>query len=295
MSDVQLPPHRSHTAVPSTDQLSIGKSAGQRSAEIVAGVRAELTPSPVTTALSRLGGRVAARIFMALAGRSQRAGFNFLIARTQGMTELTREFLKTRESKGIMVEVGAGFSPRGIELAQSMPNLEVIEIDLPDVIQEKQKRLKKIQNFTLPSNLTFIEADLGIIPLATVLKNREVDVIAAEGLLPYFTHEQQILITHRFLNSLKPDGALVCDYVPDKSMQEGGETAKWFQRQAGRWIGKVEDAAEATTLLTKAGFERISMSLPSELAKRFPSLPSSVGDYELIAIAYKPKAETKTS
>jgi hypothetical protein len=42
----------SPTALPSSDVLGLGRTSGQRGAEIMAGVRAEITPSPITIALS---------------------------------------------------------------------------------------------------------------------------------------------------------------------------------------------------------------------------------------------------
>jgi len=52
--------------------------------------------------------------------------------------------------------------------------LQVIEIDLPDVIQEKQKRLEK-GGISIPPNILWKSADLGVQPLNAVLEGQLVN------------------------------------------------------------------------------------------------------------------------
>ena len=65
----------SPTATPGGDSFGLGRTPGQRGAEILAGFRAEKLPSPETRALSRMSGRVFARLLLNLADEESKSGF----------------------------------------------------------------------------------------------------------------------------------------------------------------------------------------------------------------------------
>src|SRR5882724_2715982 len=153
----------SPTASPSTDTLGLGTTQGQRGAELVAALKAELTPTPELRALTSFKGRVGAGIVMRLS-HSKRPFMNFLVARPAAFQlEIERSIPKGKSSVKI-VEVAAGLSPRGLNLAKALPNIEIIEVDLPSVVAEKQSRFLKA-NISIPSNLSWRGADLGVAPL----------------------------------------------------------------------------------------------------------------------------------
>lgn len=279
----------SPTAQPSKDVLGLGRTSGQRGAEIMAGVRAEMTPSPVTIALSRTSGRIAVRLMRAMSIGVPVGTLNFLSVRTGGITALLRDAIKDVKSDLCIVELAAGFSPRAIELAQTLPNAEVIEIDLPDVVREKKRRLEKVRTFALPSNLQWREADLGVVPLSQVLKGKTANAVATEGLLPYFTPEKIVDIVRNIRLNLKPGGVLVCDMAWKKGINATGEGARYLSRQAGLFLGAMETPDEGRALFTQAGYENVSAHLPSELAEKF-NLPRPVSDLQFMIIGYNPAA-----
>ena len=129
----------------------------------------------------------------------------------------------------MLIEIAAGFSPRGILLAKEIPDLTVIEIDLPDVVEEKQKRLERGE-IQIPPNISWKSADLGVEPLDQVLDQQQVDVVSAEGLMPYFEYADITRIARQIYQSLKPGGALIADlgYTSPQGAQEASTLVKIF-------------------------------------------------------------------
>jgi O-methyltransferase involved in polyketide biosynthesis len=277
----------SPTAQPSTDVLGLGRTSGQRGAEIMAGIRAEVTPSPITIALSRTSGRIAARLMRAISIGVPPETVNFLSVRTGGMTALVKEAIKDIEDHLLIVELAAGFSPRGMELAQALPNAEVIEVDLPDVIREKKKRIQKVQTLQVPPNLEWREADLGVVPLSQVLTGKFADAIAAEGLLPYFTPEKIVEILRNIRRNLKPNGVLVCDMAWKKGVMAGGEGSRYLSRQAGGFSGAMNSPEEGCKLFVEAGYVDVTFHLPTVLADKY-NLPRPVNDLQFIIVGRNP-------
>jgi O-methyltransferase involved in polyketide biosynthesis len=276
----------SPTAQPSRDVLGLGRTSGQRGAEIMAGIRAEMTPSPVTIGLSRTSGRIVARLMRAISRAVASPGtLNFLSVRTGGITALVREAVKEITDSLCIVELAAGFSPRGVELAQALPHAQVIEVDLPDVIQEKKRRLQKVRSLTLPPNLEWREADLGVVPLSEVLAGKTAHAVAAEGLLPYFPPEKIVDIVKNIRLNLKPGGVLVCDMAWSKGIQAGGEGSRYLSRQAGTFLGAMSSPEEGRSLFEQAGYLNVTSHLPTELAEKH-SLPRPVNDLQFIVVGH---------
>ncbi|MDL1885545.1 class I SAM-dependent methyltransferase, partial [Anaerolineae bacterium CFX8] len=240
-----LPPQPpvSPTAQTSPDALGLGQTSGQRGAEILAGFRAEKYPAPDTLALSRWSGRITARLLMRLT--SSDAPMNF-------------RALAKDESNPVIVEIAAGLSPRGLRLAQELPQAQVIEIDLPDVVRDKQQRLERAKDVTIPPNIQWLTADLGTTPLSKVLDGRQVDVVAAEGLLPYFSHQEITAMTRGVLSSLKPGGKFIADIPRQAGMEEIRQIMGFFSRQAGQLKGTVQTEDQARQLLLDAGYPSVS-------------------------------------
>lgn len=277
----------SPTAQVTTDSLGLGHTSGQRGAEILAGFRAEKYPSPDTLALSRLSGRVIARLLMRLA--SSDAPANFTAARFVIIESLTRRALPANVECPFIVEIAAGMSPRGLSLARKLPHAQIIEVDLPDVIQEKQERLRRAKNLEIPANITWLSADLGVTPLAEVLHGQPVDVVAAEGLLPYFFPREITEITRGVLACLKPGGKFIADTPSRAGMEELKQIMGFFSRQAGRLKGVVSSEAEARQMLLDAGYQSVNVYLATQLAEEF-KLPTPLVDASFFIEAQKATA-----
>lgn len=275
-------PHNSYpTAQPSPDALGLGRTSGQRGAEILAGLRAELLPSPVTQALTRFGGQVTARLIMKM--EKNKASLNFVAARLEGITELVRRSLPQSDHL-VLVDIAAGFSPRGWQLAQKFPQARVIEVDLPDVVRDKQTRLQKAKAVTFPANLEWRDADLGVTPLVDVLDGEKVDVISAEGLNAYFKAEDITRIAAQIRACLKPGGVYISDIPWTTGMHEAMVATRFFSRQAGVYKGVMDSAETMEKLMLNAGYAEAKVYRPSVIAAEI-GLPTPVLDFSFFVVA----------
>lgn len=276
----------SPTAIETPDASGLGRTGGQRTAEIFAGLRAELMPSTETHALSLRSGRMMAKLMMRVARPKV---LNFVPIRLGGFTGLIQQSIAQNIYGDVtIVEMGAGFSPRGLHLARTMPNAIVIEIDLPDVIEEKQKRLSRIPNFTPPANLLWRSADLGVTPLADVLNGEAADVVTAEGLLPYFSLEEITQIGKSVRDCLKPGGKFIADigYMTAQGKQQAGQLVRIFNRQTRTTPGTVTEPETARQLFVDADFSQVQMYSMPEVAQMY-DLPQPAPDVLFFMVGHK--------
>ena len=272
----------------SWDWLRLGHTSGQRAAEIVAGLRAITFPSPEAKGLSSLMGRWFAR-FLSSITRDE------TITKATGgrhlcITRLAQEALAGARQSKVIVELAAGFSGRGLLLARSFPEAQVIEVDLPGVIEAKQNRVRRLVAGHVPANLHWLSADLGEVSLSKLLGKQTVDLVLAEGILPYFPHEQITQIAASIYASLDWQGVMIADLVSNRGWHkiEGQSrvAARLFKRQVGRFRGGVEDEGVARRLFEPAGFERINVYSLQELARTY--LPELiVADVSFLLVAHK--------
>lgn len=272
-------------AHPLYDKSDLGRTSGQRTAEIFAGLRAELSPSPETTALSQTSGRMIARLMMKLAKPEL---FNFVPVRLGGFTRLIEQALPRDGSAALLVDLAAGFSPRGLRLAQAFPFLDVVEVDLPDVVEEKQKRLQRIPNLQLPLNLSWRAADLGKTPLAEVLEGRTANIVSAEGFLPYFSFSDITRIARQVQHSLKPGGTFFADigYLTPEGQRQARGVMQVFRRQTRTTPGTVNDEQTARQLFMDANYKHITIYKMPEIAEIF-NLPTPAPDVLFFIAATK--------
>jgi O-methyltransferase involved in polyketide biosynthesis len=270
------------TAQVTPDAMGLGRTSGQRGAEILAGLRAELFPTPETVALARWSSRMIANVFTRL--EKSKAALNYVAVRPNGMTELVTRALSPDRTDQIVVDIAAGFSPRGIQLANRFPNLNVIEIDLPDVVKDKQLRLRTARTVTIPRNMSWKSADLGVTPLADVLEGQLVDVVVAEGLTAYFTPKDNQRIASLVRESLRPGGKYICDITWEEGMQNAKEATRFFSRQAGKFLGMMKDEAAMKQLMLDAGYSSVEVVRPAKLAAEI-GLPTPVMEFSFFVVA----------
>jgi O-methyltransferase involved in polyketide biosynthesis len=264
----------------------MGRTAGQRTAEVFAGLRAEMMPNPVTNALTRTSGRITARLIMSLGSKKI---LNFVPVRTESFSGLIKRSLGRDSAGKILVEIGAGFSPRGLALAKEMPDLQVIEIDLPDVIADKKKRLQSA-NVPIPPNITWKTADLGVTPLDEVLNRQRVDVVTAEGLMPYFEYADITRVSKNIYQNLRPKGAFIADlgYTSAEGQKEANRIVQLFRRYTNTTPGAVQDEATAYRLFRDAGYENVELFRMPQTATMF-NLPQPVSDVLFFMVAHRQK------
>jgi O-methyltransferase involved in polyketide biosynthesis len=283
MSDQPSP-----TAQESSGILGLGKSSGQRSAEMLAGIRAELMPKPEYIAMSRPAGRVIGGMLIRLA-RGDQARINMLVARPESFRYLVTQAIEGKP-EAHYVELACGYLPRGWQLANEFPQLRVTEIDLPEVIAEKQRRFARAK-LTLPPNLIMRSADLGVTPLIQVLAGEKADVISAEGLLSYFPLETVHQIAVGVRQSLKEGGVFIADMLTRAGVRaihqsKGRQAASLFRRNAGEWLGVVEDYDHAYKLFEAAGYSRVEVHEIPQLAEHLAHVPKPVGIATSIVVAH---------
>ncbi|NWF70140.1 MAG: class I SAM-dependent methyltransferase [Chloroflexi bacterium] len=265
------------------DPLGLGRTSGQRGAEIIAGIRAELMRTPETIALSRLGGRLTARTMMALEREDM---FNYIPARFEIMTDMALKHTPF-DSASTLVEIAAGFSPRALHLARRIPEANVLEIDLPDVIAEKRKRLEKNPQIRIPANLTWRAADLSQQMLSEVLNHKLVDMILAEEMLLYFPLEDCQHILQQISLSLRRGAYLVTSIGFRPGIQQAHKAARFFNRQAGNFLGVVDQPEEARQLFESSGYVDVQVERISALATKM-NLAEVPADVELMVLARRP-------
>jgi O-methyltransferase involved in polyketide biosynthesis len=282
-------PHEqvSPTAQESSGILGLGRTGGQRSAEMLAGIRAELMPKPEYIAMTRAAGRVIGGLIVRL-GRGDQAKANMVIARPEAFRYLVTQALQGR-ADAHYVELASGFLPRAWQMAQEFPQLRVTEIDLPEVIAEKQSRFEKAK-LPLPPNLRMLSADLGVKPLAEVLSGERADVITAEGLLPYFELDKVQHIAAGVRQSLKDGGVFIADILTKEAVHmlthdRSRQAASVFRRNAGNWLGVVDDPAHAQALFTAVGYEQVETRKLSEVAAQLADVRKPVADLTLLIVA----------
>lgn len=277
----------SPTARESSGILGLGRSGGQRSAEMLAGIRAELMPKPEYIAMTRTSGRMIGSFLLRLA-RGDHAKLNVVVARPEGFRHLISQLLRDKPSAHF-VELAAGFLPRGWQLAQEFPQLHVTEIDLPEVITEKQTRFQRAK-LPLPPNLKMLKADLGTTPLLSVLGANKADVIAAEGLLIYFPLDKIQQIADGVRQTLKEGGVFIADMGTKETLQELGkgqarQAIGIFRRNAGNWVGVADDPEHAQALFKAVGYTQVETYKMPELAERLPHVPKPVANATLFVVA----------
>jgi O-methyltransferase involved in polyketide biosynthesis len=127
---------------------------------------------------------------------------------------------------------------------------------------------------------------MGVTPLAAVLDGKVANAIAAEGLLPYFPREKQVQICRQVYDNLATPGLFVADMSWHEGVRQAREGTRFFSRQAGDILGIVTSADEARSIFTEAGFQKVVVHLPSDLAPRY-NLPTPVLNFQLLVAAYK--------
>ena len=278
----------SATAQESSGILGLGRTGGQRSAEMLAGIRAELMPKPEYVAMTRAAGRVIGGMLLRLS-RGDQPRLNVVIVRPEAFRYLVTQALQGK-TDAHYVELASGFLPRAWQMAQEFPQLRVTEVDLPEVMAEKQKRFEKAK-LPLPPNLRMLSADLGVKPLAEVLGGDRADVITAEGLLPYFELDKVQHIAAGVRQSLKDGGVFIADVLTKEAVHmlthdRSRQAASIFRRNAGNWLGVVNDRTHAQDLFKAVGYTHVQTHTLPEIAERVAGMRKPVADIPLIVAAH---------
>lgn len=271
------------------DKMALGHTPSTRSAELVAGARAVLLKTDETMALSKMAGRLVSQI---LSDIDRKANILwFFPARMMALETLTARHIPADKPDLLLVDLAAGFSPRGLHLAQNYPQAQVIEIDLPEVVAEKKKRLER-GKIAIPPNLSWIGADLGTTNLDDALEGRKAQLITSEGLTLYLTPAETSRLFQQASDSLAPGGVFMAEIYSRVKLQQLQKNpnvrtvASFIFRIVGSVPGMLESSNTAIELLKEAGFDTITehsvTALMDEIGKPRPL------DVISIMMAHKP-------
>ena len=140
---------------------------------------------------------------------------DLVLARSQHIDELIRQVPDLRQ----VVLVGAGLDMRSIEHAATMSNVTFFEIDLPQMIAERE-RVTKLLPRDFSRRRVLLKADFKVDDLAQVLGNHpDFDpelptVIVFEGCSMYFSEAENQCLFSAFLKLLQhPLSCLWADFV----------------------------------------------------------------------------------
>jgi O-methyltransferase involved in polyketide biosynthesis len=288
-----LEPSVSSTAKITPDAIGLGKTPGQRGAEVIAGIRAEMTETPEAVALTRMSGRIFARMLINM-GRN-REMMRFIPARMLSITEIVRRSIPMNKANLLFVEIAGGYSPRTLHIARMLPHARIVEIDLPDVVEEKQRRLKS-GHIDIPTNLSWRTADLGVTNLADVLEGEKADIVCAEGLNLYFRPEEIVRMNGFVRQALVEGGIFITEvyyrqrFVEARQNPQLNNMVSFFLRQAGQIPGLADSEADIERWFTDAGFTHVEMRSISEVMREINE-PVPVIDLSPIVIAHNGEAK----
>jgi O-methyltransferase involved in polyketide biosynthesis len=236
------------------DDLLLGRTQSKLKfgAEMYAGVRAELTPTHLNKALTSSSGRIIGRMMVSLMGAARL----YHQHRMTLITDLIKEALPPGKQNPTLVDAAAGLSPAGILLAQALPDATVIELDVPETITEKQRRLRSL-GFPIPPNFKQIATDLKNVPLKEALKDQQIDVIWYASF--NFAPDELIRLAAYLRGMLTPDGANMCIAPWHEGMMRSRETVNLMRRQSQQETpGAMHSEAEAQEIFHKAGYSRVA-------------------------------------
>ena len=238
----------------------LGHTQKQSGSAFQSGIRAVVTPSEITQALSTMQGRIMARTMLAT-GISEKL-FTYSGFRPYAANEVIRRVLPENSTEHIIVDPASGYNPQFYRLAQERPNTQFIEIDRPVTINDKEKRLKA---HNIPQNLTFIPADLSETTLDSVLGERKADLIITVAAYVTMTDFEKLLA---YLPTvLKDDGIVLTAFPYAQGVENITQTLSLFKRVVTKPIGIVQHADEVINMFERAGYRDIKIHWLSKLAE----------------------------
>ena len=175
-----------------------------------------------------------------------------------------------------VLELAAGLSRRGAAMSGD-PGLRYIEVDLPAVIAEKERLLRRSEHGADVAdrpNLQRVAGDVRKVDLASLVDDGPLCVIA-EGLLMYLPADDQNALWRRLAALLdgRPNSALVFDLVPFCEQPKPGAVGRslgWlFGRftRGGSFAFDERTRADLSSDLRACGFAEVEIYDPAEVAE----------------------------
>lgn len=253
-----------HAMMPMVNSLMqgnqvLGHNQQQDGSIIQAGARAILIPSDLTRALSSARGRIAAQTII-LMGANQKL-MNYAALRPFAIMEAIRRHMPEIPHP-VLLDPTTGYGAEYIWLAEEFPQATFIEIDRPDVIEDKRQRLR---DFKLPSNVILEGVDFRKTTLEAGLRGRRVDMMVV---LATYVTPAEFSEALRYFRTVMPKGLTVLapfTYAP--GMQEVQKSGILFRRFASEPSGTVQNHDEVRRVFRDAGYRDLGVYSFAELAR----------------------------
>ena len=184
--------------------------------------------------------------------------------------KIINKFLKEIGIKQVL-EIASGLAPRGLELTQDSSNTYV-ELDLPNMIREKERIVGNVMAKESRPNLHFVEGNAlsktDVEKAMSIFKLGEKIAITNEGFFRYYSLEEQARVASQIILPIlkeRPGSIWVTTDIPIAIVYEQlaklGDKAKEFSDDIDKMTGVnkeknyFKNKAEAKASYEKMGFE----------------------------------------
>jgi methyltransferase (TIGR00027 family) len=138
-----------------------------------------------------------------------------------------------------VVNLGAGYDSRAYRFREAMPNIKFYEIELPEMIAEKKRRLRQIFG-KVPDYVAFVPIDFNTQTIPGELQKAGYDsnlktLFIWEG-VTYYIPGEAVDSTLKFIASTAPGSSVVFDYMP-LGVIEGNFKKYADMRRLSFWVG----------------------------------------------------------
>jgi O-methyltransferase involved in polyketide biosynthesis len=182
---------------------------------------------------------------------------------------------------GQVIEVACGMSPRGWRFSRRYPKLSYTESDLPGMVRTKRAALARVGTLNPRHRVVELDASADSGPnsidaVASTLDPDRGTAIITEGLLPYFERPVVEAMWARFARALRrfPRGIYASDMhlsAEISSKATSGILSTLVVGLTGRRLRRdFRDEDDATSSLTRSGFEEAALLRPAELGLDIP-------------------------
>lgn len=197
--------------------------------------------------------------------------------------KLANKLLNTTNIKQIL-ELAAGYSSRGLDYSQQ--GYTYVEMDLPLMIEEKEKILKEMTE--IPSSLHLVKGNAlqrndYKKAISSFDSSKEL-IIINEGLLRYLTFEEKEIVAKNIYHTLSKFGGywITCDVTPKKFIEHQNANLPTFNKNLNeitsrnRLNDRFEDITHVKEFFGTIGFKNIEIHKFSEVKEELSS-PSILG------------------
>jgi O-methyltransferase involved in polyketide biosynthesis len=199
-------------------------------------------------------------------------------------------YLLKRSGCRQIIEIASGFSPRG-SMASADGSVRYFEVDMPDVIALKQKRLRESAaggEVLERNNFTLMSGDITRLDFQRFPQARS--FIITEGLMMYFAREEQLRIWRNIADCINScGGEYVFDYIPCDIEPPRSWLGRLLSRLRSVWLQPTYAYDERTRTqvaddLLSAGFRNVDIFDSADIARAW-HLPHS--DIKTRVIVYR--------